>query len=45
MPKALVSYYFRTGNTKKMAARIAGRFPSPGIFGDAAQPVRFNDTR
>ena len=31
MPKALVSYYSRTGNTKKMAARIAEVLVSQGL--------------
>jgi len=31
MPKALVSYYSRTGNTKKMAARIAEVLESQGL--------------
>ena len=34
MPKALVSYYSRTGNTKKMAARIAGVLESQGLETD-----------
>jgi NAD(P)H dehydrogenase (quinone) len=31
MPKALVLYYSRTGNTKKMAARIAAVLESQGL--------------
>jgi len=34
MPKALVSYYSRTGNTKKMAARIAEVLESEGLHVD-----------
>ena len=34
MPKALVSYYSRTGNTKKMAARIAEVLESQGLAVD-----------
>ena len=34
MPKALVCYYSRTGNTKKMAARIAEVLESEGLEAD-----------
>jgi NAD(P)H dehydrogenase (quinone) len=34
MPKALVSYYSRTGNTRKMAARIAETLAAEGLAVD-----------